>query len=62
VEEAIRLDERLTHDQKVALMQVYRGFVGGRSGKALDRPSGRLVDLAQRRRAPSKNRSRRKPR
>jgi transcriptional regulator with XRE-family HTH domain len=29
VEEAIRLDKRLTHDQKLALIQVYRGFVGG---------------------------------
>ena len=27
VEEAIRLDERLTDDQKEALLQVYRGFV-----------------------------------
>ncbi len=29
VEEAIRLDERLNHAQKQALIQVYRGFVGG---------------------------------
>jgi transcriptional regulator with XRE-family HTH domain len=29
VEEAIRLDERLTHAQKQALIQVYRGFIDG---------------------------------
>jgi transcriptional regulator with XRE-family HTH domain len=29
VEEAIRLDRRLSHAQKQALIQVYRGFVGG---------------------------------
>jgi transcriptional regulator with XRE-family HTH domain len=29
VEEAIRLDKRLTHAQKEALIQVYRGFTGG---------------------------------
>jgi len=28
VEEAIRLDRRLTHAQKQALIQVYRGFLG----------------------------------
>jgi transcriptional regulator with XRE-family HTH domain len=28
VEEAIRLDERLTPEQKDALLRVYRGFVG----------------------------------
>jgi transcriptional regulator with XRE-family HTH domain len=28
VEEAIRLDERLTPEQKAALLGVYRGFVG----------------------------------
>jgi transcriptional regulator with XRE-family HTH domain len=28
VEEAIRLDERLTAEQKDALLRVYRGFVG----------------------------------
>jgi transcriptional regulator with XRE-family HTH domain len=28
VEEAVRLDERLTPDQKDALLRVYRGFVG----------------------------------
>jgi transcriptional regulator with XRE-family HTH domain len=30
VEEAVRLDERLTPDQKEALLGVYRGFVAGR--------------------------------
>jgi transcriptional regulator with XRE-family HTH domain len=30
VEEAIRLDERLTSEQKEALLGVYRGFVAGR--------------------------------
>ncbi|HYZ91680.1 MAG TPA: helix-turn-helix transcriptional regulator [Actinomycetota bacterium] len=29
VEEAIKLDERLSDDQKDALLQVYRGFVSG---------------------------------
>lgn len=29
VEEAIRMDERLTTEQKDALLQVYRGFVSG---------------------------------
>jgi transcriptional regulator with XRE-family HTH domain len=28
VEEAIKLDERLSDDQKEALLQVYRGFLG----------------------------------
>jgi transcriptional regulator with XRE-family HTH domain len=30
VEEAVRLDERLTSEQKEALLGVYRGFVAGR--------------------------------
>jgi transcriptional regulator with XRE-family HTH domain len=30
VEEAVRLDERLTPEQKEALLGVYRGFVAGR--------------------------------
>jgi transcriptional regulator with XRE-family HTH domain len=28
VEDAIRLDSKLTHEQKLALIQVYRGFAG----------------------------------
>ena len=32
VEEAVRLDERLTPEQKDALLAVYRGFVGSASG------------------------------
>lgn len=60
VEGAIRLDDRLTHDQKLALIQVYRGFIGT-SGRPLDKPSTRLVRLATRS-ATNMNRSRRKPR
>jgi transcriptional regulator with XRE-family HTH domain len=31
VEQAIRLDERLTAEQKETLIRVYRGLIGGRS-------------------------------
>lgn len=62
IEDAIRLDKRLTHDQKQALMQVYRGFGGGAADDPLDKPSTRLIHLARRQRPPLKNRSRRKPR
>lgn len=50
VEEAIRLDGRLSHDQKAALIQVYRGFVGGATGDPLDTPSGRYDVAADSRR------------
>jgi len=46
VEEAIRLDERLSTEQKDALIRVYRGFVGG--GSMGRRSSGRRATAAGR--------------
>jgi hypothetical protein len=42
VEEAIRLDERLSTEQKDALIRVYRGFVGAEPARAARRKSTAL--------------------